>query len=369
MIHMKICGIVVEYNPFHNGHIYHIQKARELTNCDLLIAVMSGNFSQRGDVMIDDKFKRTEAALKNGVDLILEFPFAYTVQNASIFANASIDILKRMGIDTLVFGSETNNLEELKEMADFSINVNHLQEIMKTGYSYPKAYGLLAGSLYPNDILGIAYLKALKETDITPLSIKRTNEYHSNKLEEIASGKAIREALQNGLDIQMATPMRIEDPHFNHELYPYLRTLLLTSNKEDLQKIHLVSEGIENLLIKNAQIYDDYDEFIQHSITRRYTKARIQRTLLQIMMQNKKEDLLNLPKEFPLRILGFNEKGQQYLSSIKEDVSFISLFKHLPQEYKDLEWKSDLLYASLMDQNRRKAFLKRELQGPVIIKE
>ena len=363
---MNITGIIVEYNPFHNGHIYHIEKARELTKPDLLIAVCSGNFSQRGEVSVIDKFLKTEAALKHGVDLVAELPFIYTNQSASVFGRRSVEILDLLKADNLVFGSETNNLEELKNFADHSINVDHLKEEMDKGTSYPKAYGLLAGSLYPNDILAVAYLKALKDMKIEPFSIQRTNSYNDLELHEIASAKAIREALKEGKDVSGQTPVMIEDPHFIEELYPYLQRLLLTMSRDDLKEIFLVSEGIESLLIRNAQEYDDYEGFINASLSKRYTRARIARISLNIMNQIKKQDVRNDEKLSFVRILGFNRKGREYLRTLKdEDFRIVTQFKNLPSRHKEIEWKAANLYASLLKD--RKAYLRKELKGPIII--
>ena len=157
---MNVTGIIVEYNPFHNGHIYHINKAKEITNADLLIAVCSGNYVQRGEPSIINKFDKTRAALQHGVDLVVELPYIFTVQNASVFGQKSVEILNNLKVNSIVFGSECNNLEELNNFASHSINIDHLKEELDKGNSYPKSYGLLAGSLYPNDILAVSYLKA-----------------------------------------------------------------------------------------------------------------------------------------------------------------------------------------------------------------
>lgn len=368
---MNLCGIIAEYNPFHNGHRYHIDEAKKITNADLMIAIISGNFTQRGEVSIIDKFEKTKAALDNGIDIVIELPAYYTLQNASVFGQKSIEILKLLKINHIVFGSETNDLNKLQEIADSQINVDYLKEIMKDGISYPKAYSLLQGSLYPNDILAIAYLKALKDSQIQAHSILRTNDYHGDKLETIASAKAIRNAIKNHDDnYQIACPLTIDDPHFADELYPYLRTLLLTSDIKELQKYHLVNEGIEKLLKDNAFKYDNYEDFINHSVSKRYTKARIMRTLTQIMMQTLKSEVSQIDDQPYARILGFNQKGQAYLHEIKkdEDTKLISQFKHIPLNMRSIEWKSDLLYASLLKKDKRDAFLKQELKGPIIIK-
>lgn len=363
---MNVTGIVVEYNPFHNGHIYHINKAKELTKPDLLIAITSGNFTQRGEISIINKFNKTKCALDNGVDLVVELPFIYTNQNASVFGSKSIELLNRLHINNVVFGSESNNLEELKDFASYNINIDHLKEIMDEGNSFPKAYGLLAGSLYPNDILAIAYLKAIKGTDIKPFIIQRTNSYHGLELNEISSAKAIRQAIKDNKDYSIATPVRIDNPLFNEDLYPYIQRLLLTSDPNDLKEIFLVSEGIENLLIKNAGLYDTYDEFINNCVSKRYTKARIQRILISIINSIKKDNVNNLEPLNYVRVLGFNSKGQEYLKLFRdeEDFNIVTQFKNIPTTYKDIEWKVSNFYASYL--NNRQDYLKQELKGPII---
>ena len=361
---MKVTGIIAEYNPFHNGHKYHIDKARELTNPDVLVCVCSGNYNQRGDISIIDKFTKTKAALENGVDLVLELPYIYTTQNAYVFGSNAVNILNRVKADYLVFGSETNNLKELEKYANLEVDVTRLKELMHDGNSYPKAYGLLAGSLYPNDILAVTYLKALKNTNIKPISIQRTNEYLSEDMDIIASASAIRKAIKENKDCSLATPIKIDNPVFNEDLYPYLRNLLFTSSRKDLQQIFMVSEGIENMLIENAIKYDNYEDFINNSVSRRYTRSRIQRITLQIMNQIKKEDVSNLPETDYVRVLGFNSKGQELLKSLKEEANLITLFKNIPVSYKDIEWKASLIYSSIL--NNQEEYLKQELKGPLI---
>lgn len=364
---MNITGIIVEYNPFHNGHIRHIEKARKLTNPDLLIAITSGNFCQRGDVSVLNKFEKTDLALKYGVDLVIELPYIYTTQNAKVFGEKNIELLKALGINNLVFGSETCNIAELKKYAELSINVNHLKEIMSTGTSYPEAYGLLASALYPNDILAVSYLKAIGDDDIKVFPIQRTSNYHDYSLDKICSASAIRNAIKHNEDYSIGTPVKINEAHFIDELYPYLQRLLFTMNREELNKMFLVSEGIENMLIKNAYIYDNYEDFLNASISRRYTKSRIQRVILQIIMQIKKEDVLNLPDLDYIRVLGFNKKGQEFLRNCNnENYKIVTQFKNIPNQYKDIEWKVSRLYASLL--NKPKDYLLKELKGPIIKK-
>ena len=363
---MKVTGIIAEYNPFHNGHLYHLEQTRKITSCDILIAVITGNYNQRGDLSIINKFEKTMAGLKHGIDLIVELPYIYTLQNAYVYGRKAVEILDRLQVDKLVFGSETNNLEELKKYAELEVDVTRLKELLHDGNSYPKSYGLLSGSLYPNDILAIAYLKALKDTHIEALSIQRTNDYLSADLDVISSASAIRKAVKEGRDISKTCPVDIDEPIFNEDLYPYIRRLLITCDRNDLNRIFMVSEGIENLLKENAFRYDSYEEFINSSVSRRYTRSRIQRVLMHIANQIRKEDVENLPDNNYVRVLGFNEKGQEYLRRIKDDVDIITQFKNIPEPYKEMEWKTNCLYATLLkDPN---AYMKRELQGPIIIK-
>lgn len=362
---MKVTGIIVEYNPFHNGHIYHINKARQLTNPDLLVAVTSGNYNQRGDLSIINKFEKTKAALNYGVDLVVELPYIYTVQNAYTFGSKAVDILKMLKVNDLVFGSETNNLEELKKYAELEVDVTRLKELMHDGNSYPKSYGLLSSALYPNDMLAVTYLKAIKESNINPISIQRTNDYNSTDLKQISSARAIRNAVKQNKDVSESTPIDIKQPVFNESLYPIIRNILFTRSSKELANIFMVSEGIENLLKDNAIKYDNYDDFINNCISRRYTRARIQRVLLHIVNNINKNDVSLIPNMNYIRVLGFNCKGQEYLKQIKDDCKVVTQFKNIPSPYKDIEWKTSLVYSNLTSNPQE--YIKQELKGPIII--
>lgn len=363
---MIVTGIIVEYNPFHNGHKYHIDQARNLTNPDVLVAICTGNYNQRGDISIINKFEKTKAALENGVDLVIELPYIYTTQNAYVFGSNAVNILKQLQTNYLVFGSETNNLEELKKYAQLEVDVTRLKTLMHDGNSYPKAYGLLSSSLYPNDMLAVTYLKALNGSNIEPISIQRTNDYHSENIDIISSASAIRKAIKENIKYTNTTPIKINNPVFNNDLYPYIRNILMTHTSNDLSNIFLVTEGIENLLKENAIKYTDYDEFLSACISRRYTKSRIQRILLQIVNQIKKEDVNNLLENNYIRVLGFNHKGQELLKSLKENVNIVTQFKNIPKPFKDIEWKTSLVYSSLLKDGQN--YIKQELKGPLIIK-
>ena len=364
---MKITGIIIEHNPFHHGHKYHIEETIRLTKPDILVAIMTGNYNQRGDLSIIDKFEKTKIALDNGIDLIIELPYVYTMQNAYIYGSKAIKLLNEINCNYLVFGSETNNLDELKQYASLEIDVTRLKELLRQGNSFPKAYGLLAGALYPNDILAVAYLKEIQNTNIIPLSIQRTSNYKEDKISIDTSASAIRKAILNNEDYHEGTDIRIDHPVFLKDLYPFIQNKLFTSNKEELKKIFMVDEGIENLLIKNAYKYFDFEDFINNTISRRYTRSKIQRTLIHIINNITKDDINNLKEDNYLRILGFNNKGRKLLNKLKEDENkkIITQFKNIPSPYKEIEWKINLVYASLLKDPE--AYLKKELKGPIII--
>lgn len=374
VINMKVCGIIVEYNPFHNGHLYHIQKAREISQCDVLVAVMSGNFVQRGEPAIIDKWKRAQIAVEMGVDCVIELPYVFATQSASHFARGAITCLKIAQIDSLVFGSESNNLEELLEIAQSSINVDHLKESMNAGHSFVKSYGLLSKDMQPNDILAVAYLKELTDTSIKPYTIQRTNHYHSQSIDgTIASASAIRLACSTHQSFELTTPMAKQLTHgpcvYLKEFYPYLRTLLCTLDKDYIASIFLMSEGIENHLIKQAQSCETYEQFINQSTTRRYTSSRIKRCCLQLLNQVTKKEVETLPPLDTIRILAFNNTGRNYLKILQDkDVKIASKFAQVPQPYRKLEYKTTLLYTSLLHENDRQQLLKKEIGSPLYIK-
>ncbi|MCI5774273.1 MAG: nucleotidyltransferase [Erysipelotrichaceae bacterium] len=364
---MKICGIITEYNPLHNGHIHHIKMAKELTNCDVLIAVMSGNFTQRGEMAIVDKHQRAMAAIKHGVDIVLELPYAYATQSANIFAKGAIDILKLAKIDYLCFGSETNNLAELQEIAATNINVNNLKELLKDGNSFPKAYGLLANCMGPNDILGVAYLKQLTNSKIIPVTIQRTTSYHEEKLAKITSAKAIRLALKNNEDISYATPMSIDkqDIVTLEQFYPMIKQRLLTTDPKALANILMFSEGIENHLIKVAKQCHDYPSFIAQATTRRYTSSRINRCLIHMLNNITKQDVLALPPIENIKVLAFNQQGQAYLKSLKKHCKIATTFNQNASAYAQMELKTTYTYTTFLNEKKATQIIKQEISGAI----
>lgn len=368
---MKIAAVIVEYNPFHNGHLYHLQQAKKITGADFLIAIMSTNVVQRGEFAVIDKIRRTKVALENGIDLVIELPAIYTLQSSQSFAKGAVKLLNYAGVTDLVFGSETNNLEYLIKLSDLEINLDYLKEIMKTGISYPKAMGKLTDSLYPNDLLAVAYLKEIKKySNITPHIIARTNSYNSLDIHQnIASATAIRNALFKKQDFKNTTIMHDQLLIFNNRNDNYFNIIkyaLLSQTPKELSTYLLVNEGIERHLIKQVLISSNYEEFIGKCITKRYTKVKIQRTIMNIVFRVRKKDKYQLERIKHLRILGFNRKATKLLSDFnKRKISYSVKYNQIPHKQRKLEYKIAQLYQLYFQD---KELLNKEIKLPIIIK-
>ncbi len=325
---MNTIGIIAEYNPFHNGHLYQIKKIREMYKDSLIIVVLNGNYTQRGDISIIDKWDKTNIIL-NYVDLVLELPVFYGINNANIFAKGAIEILNELKIDKLAFGSESNNLDYLNKIVDAKLKNKNYNKYLKLeldkGLSYPKASSNAINKITglfvetPNDILGTAYIEEIikNKYKIKPLLIKRTNDYHSNEISKICSASAIRNALKNNIDISDSVPKDtlnyLSELRYIDSYYPLLKYKILSSS--DLSIYHDVEEGIENRINKCILESNSLEELIENIKTKRYTYNRIKRILLDILLDIKKDDIKDI-KNY-IRPLGFNKKGLSYLNKIK----------------------------------------------------
>lgn len=352
---MKVCGIIAEYNPFHNGHAYHIEKTKEVTNCDAIVAIMSGNFVQRGAPALFDKWTRTEMALKNGIDLVIELPTYYATSSAEFFAQGSVGLLDSLGIvDSLSFGAKTTDLDALKRVANvLYLEPNDyktmLQNELKKGLSFPiarsnalknfikKEYDAKYISeilLDANNVLGIEYLKALmyNNSPIVPNIIQRKGEdYNStNIVDGVCSATAIRKLLEKQeievlqdvmpkesfdiLNTELLSgkqPMNIEK--YEKEIFYILRRSLAN----DLFELADVSEGLENVLKKASNETTEIEKLIDMMKSKRYTRTRIQRILLHALLNITKDEVNNY-KYNPqyIRVLGFTKTGEKLLTQI-----------------------------------------------------
>jgi len=375
---MKILGIITEYNPFHNGHLYHLFKAKEITGADYVVAVMSGNFLQRGEPAIINKWARTKMALNAGVDLVIELPFVFSTQDANGFAFGAIKLLDSLQIiDYLCFGCETDNLDTLYSVSNFlHIEPQKYKELIvhnsKNGYEFPRAraqalceyhriFGIddlekispleLSKLLkYPNNILALEYIKHLinLKSKIKPIAIKRIGAgYHQKNIKgKISSATSIRNEILNSLGSPKTDLFILNDkikstipqsgfPILENELREgrgpitsdsfrqYIIATLRRMSLEDISRVQGVTEGLENRIKKASLKSCTVEQLINSIKTRRYTRTKIQRIILHLIMNLSKKDVKTFNKCGPLyaRVLGFSKKGKTLLRTIKKSSS------------------------------------------------
>lgn len=379
---MKILGIIAEYNPFHLGHSYHVNKARELIQPDGVIAVLSGNFLQRGEPALVDKWARAQMALRGDIDLVLELPTAFACRSALWFATGGIKTLENTGIVShLAFGAESDNLSILLEVANL-LNAespgfkNSLKKYLDQGLSYPQARNLALESLgnqnlkdlaNPNNILAIAYLRSLQmiRSQMEPVLIKRKGNYHSPNIEEgFMSASAIRHNLAENSSIwQEHVPSTTKEileeqialgkgPVYPHIFSESILAIIRRSSLNELKNIIEMEEGLENRVSRVAQNATTLNELIAKLKTKRYTQTRIQRLLTHILINFKQDFVFDEPQY--LRVLGFNDKGKEMLKIIKtkSQLPIITKFAHgqkrlspAGQKMLDLETRATDIYA------------------------
>lgn len=383
---MKSVGIICEYNPFHNGHLYHIQKVKGMFKDHIIICVMSGNFTERGDVSIINKLAKTDLALSYGVDIVVELPYVFATESADKFAKASIQILNNLNCDYLVFGSESNNIKKLEELADIQLNNKRYNKLIKQflddGINYPtalsKALLEISGTKIdkPNDILGITYIREIKKqkSKIIPKCIKRNNDYNSTLLNEnITSATSIRYNLENGSDISKYVPTKVYEqlikPHFNNDYFSILKYKIMTE-LDNLDIYQTVDEGIENRIKKYILKAKSLDDLILKIKTKRYTYNKINRMFNHILCNFTKEEANTFKDIEYIRILGFNIKGQSYLNKIKKEITLplISNYSSLDSEMLKIELRATSVYASILDENEKIKLIESEYKDFPIIK-
>ncbi|MBC6140675.1 nucleotidyltransferase [Listeria welshimeri] len=343
---MKATGIVVEYNPFHNGHQLHLNKARELTKADVMIAVMSGSFVQRGEPAILPKWERAKMALAAGVDMVVELPVSFATQHATIFAEESVRILDALHVDALFFGSEHGVSEDFstaaKTVVEHEASFNQAIQLAlidkKTSYAraYTEAFKQSFGTelldvTKPNNILGFHYALAIQKQNPT-ISLQTMARIHAGyhdieaNHDQIASATAIRKLLLAG-NLEEASRYlpassieifkKYDGPFLSWENYwALLKYRLIQAETDELEGIRNVSEGIQNRMQIAATKAQYFSDFIESMKTKRYSNARIQRTALQILLNAR-----NIPSAPYIRILGMNKTGQKYLSHHKKNIS------------------------------------------------
>lgn len=322
-------GIICEYNPFHNGHIYHLNKIKEKYKDSTIILVMSGAITERGDISIINKWDKTEIALKYNIDLVVELPFKYASQSADLFAKGAIEILNELKASKIIFGSESNDINLLYKIAKIQLS-NNYNEVLKKyidSYSYPDALGKALYELTniniksPNDILGISYIKEILKNNynIEVETIKRTNDYNSKKLDRIASATSIREAINNNIDITPYVPdetLKVINKKLDiNNYFEFIKYKILST--PDLTYIEGIDDKIYPRIKKSIIISNNITELINNIKAKKYSYNRIKRILIYILIDYKKAE--HNDNNY-IRILGFNNKGKSYLSSIKKDI-------------------------------------------------
>lgn len=379
---MHKIGIICEYNPFHNGHLYQIKKIKETYKDSLIIVCLSSCFMQRGEASILNKWDKTRLAIESGVDLVLELPFAFATQYQDIFAKGALTILNHLKIDTLVFGSECNDIELLKNLASIQLKddgYNHLvKRYLDLGLNYPtslsKALFDISGVKLdkPNDLLALAYIKEIIKNnyDIKPFSIRRTSDYHNSNLDsDIVSASTIRKLLKDGVNVNNYLPYNIYDylSEIDEDKYFALLKYQIINNIDCLDKFQTVDEGIENRIIKYINMVNSKEKLILKVKSKRYTYNKINRMFTHILTNFTKEDAKDLEIEY-LRVLGFNTRGKNYLNKIKKEIGIPIINKYIPNMYKslDIEFRVSLIY-SLILKDKGDDFLKREYRNKPVI--
>ncbi|MBR5089780.1 MAG: nucleotidyltransferase [Ruminiclostridium sp.] len=375
---MKICGIVAEYNPFHNGHKYHIEKTKELYGATHIAVIMSGNFTQRGEPALFDKYRRAQTALKNGADLVIELPVAYALGSAEQFAYGAVSLLKDLGcVEMISFGSECGDVSLLEETAGavmFAQQNEDFFRYMKQGDSYPTALQKTIETYYeediidaltaPNNTLAVEYLKALGEfgSDIKPVTIKRVGTEHDSGRTSgyYASAAHIRRSLLAGEDMSAFVPELPEEYAENMAKLANLETAILaklrTMTKEELEKAPNVLMGLENRIYKAVRVSTSLAELYALIKTKRYTMSRIRRIVMAEFIGIRKSDLKTPPPY--VRILGMNAKGREILSAAECPLPVNTSLKALADEnaktrrFAALEERAGDLYALAFDKKR-----------------
>ena len=372
---MRVSSIISEYNPFHEGHKYHMTNTKKITNSDYTIVIMSGNFTQRGTPAIIDKYARTRQALCNGADLVLELPVWFSTASAEGFSFGAVSTLNKLGVvDSLVFGSECGDMDCIKNVAEFLVDEpsaykERLQSFLKQGLSFPQARSHALKEFFPNiddivlsssnNILGIEYCRALKHfhSSITPMTLARKdNLYNDEKLSEVgklSSATAIRKVLFETSDAfhSLASHMPesslnilkenwgISTPVSNQDFSLLLKYKLCLETKETIVKYLDVTSDLADRIYNHLNVYKDFDSFCNLLKTKELTYTRISRSLLHILLDIKKEDyeaIKNTGYGQYARILGFRKEASPLLHEIKKHSS-IPLISKLSSSIKELD--------------------------------
>lgn len=402
---MKITGIITEYNPMHNGHIYHLEQTKKICKSDAIVCVMSGNFVQRGEPALIDKWSRAKAALYSGIDLVIELPCIYALSSAEFFAYGAISLLNSIGIiDNVCFGSEIGDTKIINSIADILSKEpieykTLLKYYLDKGFSFPAArmnsiaeftkgfensisHDLINSLMTsPNNVLGIEYCKSLKKLNskIEPYTIKRLgSSYNDSNITNLPSATSIRNHLKDSGDIKnlenimpepslQALKANIKSLTFLDEIFNFVKYKIIT-DKNSLKNIPDISEGLHNKIFDSFSKNSDMSSAVNFIKTKRYTYTRITRILNQLYIGfdcYNTEILRKLPCPYA-RVLGFNSTGQKLLKEMKTKSSIPTIVK-VPKnlnETLDLDIKATMAYSLI---NSSVDIFEDYLKKPVII--
>ncbi|MBT2687917.1 nucleotidyltransferase [Bacillus sp. ISL-47] len=402
---MDAVGVIVEYNPFHNGHAYHMEQAKQASGAEIVIAAMSGNFLQRGEPALVSKWQRTEMALKAGADIVFELPYQFASQQADIFASGAVSILEAAGCSSLCFGSESGNMDSFHQTFSFLKKQNNTYQSrvkfhLHEGCSYPKAASLafldiqpesdMVDLSKPNNILGFQYLKAARYQNVSLklLTVARKNaEYHDEQFssDTIASATSIRKSLfsENGEieTIQQYVPQttysglieykeKFGGFHQWEDYWPLLKYRLIHLLPEQLETIYEMEEGLEHRFLAAALQAETFQQFMEQIKTKRYTWTRLQRACVHILTNTAKEEMPSEPaKAAYLRLLGMSKNGREYLNKHKADlpIPLISRVSSQVRNLLHLDIKASRVYAMGVKGRQQQVLLHQEFKQPPIM--
>lgn len=400
---MKAVGLIVEYNPLHNGHIHHIEQVRLKSTAEIVIAVMSGHFLQRGEPAIVDKFTRAKMAIEQQVDLVFELPTVYAIQHSDLFARGAINILNALQVDQVIFGSERGEIEPFNHTlrlinANQSLYENIVHKHLNQGNSYAIANKIALETIssdaildlnMPNNMLGFSYLKAQQKINANMKidTIKRIQAaYHQDELSyPIASATSIRNQLLGSLagktNLTLTMPpssfqlleqyIQLTDTFHDWELYyPMLKYRILSDSVDQLREIHGMTEGLEFRLKKMIQSSQTFVEFLGRVQTKRYTKTRLQRLFVHLLLQLTKDEVKDQLNQIELvdevRLLAMSQNGQAYLNQLKQssDLKIVSQLKRNLSDRLLIDEKATSIYYLPLKNKAQQTLRQQEFKPP-----
>lgn len=344
---MNVVGVIAEYNPFHKGHLINLEYAKK--EGDLVIVLMTGNFNQRGNLSLINKFKKADTGIYYGADIVVELPFPYSLESSDYYSKAALYLLNELKINKLVAGTESGDIKDLKNLALKSINLKKNNKLsLKENFSH---YTL------PNDTLAISYLKEIIKNNykIEFITYKRDNGY-------LKSSTYIRNNLSDFKKLESIIPpysLNYLKDYKEIDIFNYLKYKILS--EIDLSIYHLAGDGLSFKIKKEINKASSLDDLIKRLKSKRYNENRIRKTLIFILLNFKSSDKKELPSY--IRVLGFNKKGRRYLKDIKDKTSIPIVSNINDDDFYKLEKETDIIYYFLKNED-----IKNYLNKPIIYK-